>query len=53
MYFVLSDKIFYKAHLRKATCILIRNLNFIMKTMWETLMIFGQRNMIKADFKEH
>lgn len=54
MYFVLSDKISYKAQLRKAIYTLIRNLNFIMKVMWETLMIFGQINiMIRADFKEH
>lgn len=33
MYFVLSDKISYKAQLRKAIYTLIRNLNFIMSNV--------------------
>ena len=45
-HFVLSDKIPYKAQLRQAIYTLLRNLNFIMKVMWETLKIFGQINIM-------
>ena len=38
--------------MRKAIYTLTRNLNFIMKVIWETLMVFGQIDiMIREDFK--